>query len=204
MSGIDPNGGGALVVPGGGGTSLSDATPAALGTAAAGVSTSASRADHVHAAPAAADITDASATGISLVTAASAAAARTALGVTAPASLLPLCPYATCDGPLTAVGRLRFDPALFAVPGCTLAVALEAVGDVSDAGLTGTATLHDLTDAADVATLSWTGGGDTDPTAKSAAVTPPAAAHDYELQLDLAGGAGYLTLGGAVLRLTWS
>ena len=53
MSGIDPNGGGALVVPGGGGASLSDATPAALGTAAAGVSTSASRADHVHEAPAA-------------------------------------------------------------------------------------------------------------------------------------------------------
>lgn len=146
MSGLDPNTGGALVVPGGGGASLP----------------------------------------------------------TASASLLPLCPYATCDGPLTAVGRLRFDPALFAVPGCTLAVALEAVGDVSDAGLTGTATLHDLTDAADVATLSWTGGGDTDPTAKSAAVTPPAAAHDYELRLDLAGGAGYLTLGGAVLRLTWS
>ena len=36
-----------------GGASLSDATPAALGTAAAGVSTSASRADHVHEAPAA-------------------------------------------------------------------------------------------------------------------------------------------------------
>ncbi len=52
MSGIDPNGGGALVVPGGGGTSLSDATPAALGPAAAGVATSASRADHVHEAPA--------------------------------------------------------------------------------------------------------------------------------------------------------
>ena len=39
-----------------GGTSLSDATPAALGTAAAGVSTSASRADHVHEAPAAATV----------------------------------------------------------------------------------------------------------------------------------------------------
>ncbi len=52
MSGLDPNTGGALVVPGGGGASLSDATPAALGTAAAGVSTSASRADHVHEAPA--------------------------------------------------------------------------------------------------------------------------------------------------------
>lgn len=64
----------------GGGASLSDATPAALGTAAAGVSTSASRADHVHAAPAAADITDASATGVSLVTAASATAALTTLG----------------------------------------------------------------------------------------------------------------------------
>ena len=67
-------------MPGGGGASLSDATPAALGTAAAGVSTSASRADHVHAAPAAADITDASATGISLVTAADALTARTAIG----------------------------------------------------------------------------------------------------------------------------
>ena len=150
------------------------------------------------------DIATTSADVSAMLAAADAAAARAALGVTAPASLLPLCPYATCDGPLTAVGRLRFDPALFAVPGCTLAVALEAVGDVSDAGLTGTATLHDLTDAADVATLSWTGGGDTDPTAKSAAVTPPAAARDYELRLDLASGAGYLTLGGAVLRLTWS
>ena len=37
---------------GGGGASLSDATPAALGTAAAGVSTEASRADHVHGLPA--------------------------------------------------------------------------------------------------------------------------------------------------------
>ncbi len=36
-----------------GGASLSDATPAALGTAAAGVSTSAARGDHVHEAPAA-------------------------------------------------------------------------------------------------------------------------------------------------------
>jgi len=50
VSGIDPNGGGALVVPGGGGTI------------------------------AAADITDATATGIGLVTAANADAARTAIG----------------------------------------------------------------------------------------------------------------------------
>lgn len=42
-----------LLPAAGGGASLSDATPAALGTAAAGVATSASRADHVHEAPAA-------------------------------------------------------------------------------------------------------------------------------------------------------
>ena len=43
-------------MPGSGGATLSDATPAALGTAAAGVSASASRADHVHEAPAAATV----------------------------------------------------------------------------------------------------------------------------------------------------
>lgn len=41
---------------GGGGASLSNATPAALGTAAAGVGTSASRDDHVHAMPTAAQV----------------------------------------------------------------------------------------------------------------------------------------------------
>lgn len=45
--------GGVAVIGGeGGGAPLSNATPAALGTAAAGVATSASRADHVHEAPA--------------------------------------------------------------------------------------------------------------------------------------------------------
>lgn len=44
--------GGVVVIgEGGGGPSLSSATPAALGVAAAGVSADASRADHVHAAP---------------------------------------------------------------------------------------------------------------------------------------------------------
>ncbi len=41
---------------GGGGADLSNAAPQALGTAAAGVSTEASRADHVHDMPTAADI----------------------------------------------------------------------------------------------------------------------------------------------------
>jgi len=71
----------------GGGASLSDATPAALGTAAAGVSTSASRADHVHAAVTASGITDSTATGRALLTAADAAAGLAAIGAaTAPAA----------------------------------------------------------------------------------------------------------------------
>ena len=115
--------------------------------------------------------------------------------------VLPLCPYATNDGPLAAAGRLRFDPALFARAGLTLVVTLEIVGDVSAGGLTGTAELYDLTAAATAATLSWT---ETSATAKTAAVTAPGAAHTYELRASLSGGVGYLILGGAVLRLTWS
>lgn len=61
------------------GASLSDATPQPTGTAAAGVSTSAARADHVHAASvAAADITDAGAVGVDLVQSETAAEARAA------------------------------------------------------------------------------------------------------------------------------
>lgn len=144
--------------------------------------------------------------------AADSAALRTALDVPSTsalnslisglASLLPLCPYATCDGPLTAVGRLRFDPALFAVPGCTLAVALEAVGDVSAGGLTGTVVLYDLTANAPAATISVT--STTPGNAQAVSVTVPGTPRSYELRASLSGGAGYLTLGGAVLRLTWS
>lgn len=44
------------IVTGGSGVDLSDATPAALGTAAPGVGTEASRSDHVHGLPSAADV----------------------------------------------------------------------------------------------------------------------------------------------------
>lgn len=163
--------------------------------------------------------TIASALGLGAVTAtgANAAAARAAIDAYSTAQVdaadaavaraaavpwvLPLCSYATNDGPLTAVGRLRFDPALFARAGLTLAAALEIVGDVSAGGLTGTVELYDLTAAATAATLSWT---ETSATVKTASVTVPGAAHTYELRASLSGGAGYLTLGGAVLRLTWS
>lgn len=122
-------------------------------------------------------------------------------GASASVASLALCAYATNEGPLSAVGLLRFDPALYAVPGRTLSLTLEVVGDVSAGGLTGTVALYDLTAAATAATLSWT---ETSATVKTASVTVPGAAHTYELRASLSGGAGYLTLGGAVLRLTWS
>jgi len=84
----------------GGGASLSDATPAALGTAAAGVSTDASRADHVHKKPAAADISDATAAGRALLTAADAAAQRTAIGVRY------IAPQTPAVGPFSATAYL--------------------------------------------------------------------------------------------------
>jgi len=90
----------------GGGTSLSDATPAAPGTAAAGTSTSASRGDHVHAPPSAAQV------GLGAVTAtgATAAAARAVLNTASSGTLaaLPSTPavgdtYEVTSG--TGVGR---------------------------------------------------------------------------------------------------
>jgi hypothetical protein len=83
---------------GGGGASLSNATPQDLGTAAAGVGTSASRDDHVHDMPTAADVgalavggtaadstklanTTPTAFGLSLLDDADASAARTTLGL---------------------------------------------------------------------------------------------------------------------------
>lgn len=114
---------------------------------------------------------------------------------------LPLCAYATTDGPLTAVGRLRFDPALYAVDGLTLTLTLEVMADVSAGGLTGTVTLRNLTDGSDAATLAVT--STTAGNAQTASVAVPGAAKSFELQVSVAGGTGYLTLG-AVLRLTWS
>ncbi len=166
------------------GVSLSSATPAALGVAAAGSGTDASRDDHVHAMPSAADVGAVPATAT---------------------AFLPVCLYATTDlASLTACGRCRVDPADLARSGLTTALTLDVIGDVSAGGLTGTVELYDLTAAATVATLTWT---ETSPTRKTASVTLPGAAHLYELRFSVAGGssaADYLTIGGAQLRVTWS
>lgn len=62
-------------------TIYASTTPAGLGTAAVGVSTTLARSDHVHANPTASQITDSTTAGRALLTGADAAAQRTSLGL---------------------------------------------------------------------------------------------------------------------------
>lgn len=127
--------------------------------------------------------------------------ARDSLGIQDGPRVLPLCSYATVADVLTVVGRLRFDPSLYAISGRTLTLTLDVMGDVSSGALTGTVTLYDLTSVAVAATITVTS---TSPgNTQTASVTVPGGATSYELRGIVAGGVGYLTLG-AVLRLTWS
>lgn len=101
-----------------------------------------------------------------------------------------------------AIGGVRFDPADHARSGSTTVLILDAIGQVVS-GVTGTLTLHSLTDAADVATLTWT---ETSATRKTASVALPGAAKVYELRLKKSGGGAsdYAAIVAANLRITWS
>ena len=146
------------------------------------------------------DITLTSADVSALLAAATAAAARSALGVQDAPRTLPLCDFASVGAALTVVGRLRFDPALYAISGRTFTLTLESMADVSDVLTTGTITLRDLTGAVDVATLavsSTTAGN-----VQTAGVTVPGVASSYELRAVVV-GPGYLSLN-AIVRITWS
>lgn len=129
-------------------------------------------------------------------------AGSTALGVVP--SLIPLCDYAVCAGPLTAVGRLRFDPGAWskAATGYTTVLTLRLLGDVSGA-FTGTFTLYNLTAATTDATLTAT---EAVPTTKSAVLALPAVATVYELRVSHNGTptTDYATVSGAVIEVTWS
>ena len=94
------------------------------------------------------------------------------------------------------VGYARIDPDSVA------SLTLEANGRVVS-GVTGTLVLYDLDAAAAVATLMWT---ETAVTRKTASVTVPDAAHNYELRLSKSGGAesDFAVVGGANLLVTWS
>lgn len=123
-------------------------------------------------------------------------------GGAATSTLVPLCTYATVDGPLTVVGRGRFDPAEHAVTGRTTQLTFDAVGDVSRVGVLGSVVLRNRTDGVNVATLTF---GETDATAKRAAVPLPAGPKVFEVYAQHDGApTDYLTLGGVGLRITWS
>jgi hypothetical protein len=116
---------------------------------------------------------------------------------------LPLAGYATTVATAdVAIGGARFDPAGYARPGKTTVLTLDAIGQVVS-GVTGTLTLHNLTDAVDVATLAWI---ETSATHKTASVTLPGAAKVYELRLKKSGGAvsDYAVISTANIRITWS
>lgn len=151
----------------------------------------------------AADITDATAVGEALMTAANEAAGRTAIGAQDGPRVIPLGDYATTVATVDeAVGGAYFAPAGYAITGRTTTLTLEAVGEVVS-GVTGTLTLRNLTDATDDAALSWT---ETSATRKSASVALPASAKIYELRFKKSGGAAadYAVLTTANLLVTWS
>jgi len=117
---------------------------------------------------------------------------------------LPLAGYATTvatvDG---AIGGARVDPTDYARPGKTTVLTLDAIGQVVS-GVTGTLTLHNLTDSVDAATpLAWI---ETSATRKTASVALPGAAKVYELRLKKSGGAvsDYAVISTANIRITWS
>jgi hypothetical protein len=117
---------------------------------------------------------------------------------------VPLAGYTTTVSTAdVAIGGARFDPADYARPGKTTVLTLDAIGQVVS-GVTGTLTLHNLTDSVDAATpLAWI---ETSATRKTASVALPGAAKVYELRLKKSGGAvsDYAVLITANLRLTWS
>jgi len=117
--------------------------------------------------------------------------------------LIPLAPYAsTVSTADAAIGGAYFAPADYAITGKTTVLTLDAIGQVVS-GVTGTLTLHNLTDAVDVATLAWT---ETSATRKTTSVTLPGAAKVYELRFKKAGGAvsDYAVISTANIRITWS
>jgi hypothetical protein len=128
---------------------------------------------------------------------------RAVLGVPSALQLIPLAGYTTTVATVdVAIGGAYFDPADYAITGRTTVLTLDAIGQVVS-GVTGTLTLHNLTDAVDVATLAWT---ETSATRKTASVTLPGSAKVYELRLRKSGGAtsDYAVLITAHVRITWS
>lgn len=100
---------------------LSDATPAPLGTAAPGIALEASRRDHVHEAPAAADITDVGTAGIASVQAETKADGRSAIDAeTVGAASAVSTTLARLVGAVLGVKLVLHDDVLFLIAAASL------------------------------------------------------------------------------------
>lgn len=147
----------------------------------------------------------ATALGASLYTASSAQDARTALSVQDGPRLIPLFALANSSSATPAIaGYAGFTPAAYAISGRNTTLTLDAIGQVSGAGLTGTLEVLDAAGST-VATLTWT---ETTATRKTASITLPGSAEIYRARVSCTGVTDpvteYALLGGANLSITWS
>jgi hypothetical protein len=130
---------------------------------------------------------------------------RGTLGVQDGPRLIPLFALANSSSATPAVvGYAGFTPAAYAISGRTTTLTLDAIGQVSGAGLTGTLEVLDAAGST-VATLTWT---ETTATRKTASITLPGSAEIYRARVSCSGITDpvteYALLGGANLSITWS
>lgn len=163
-----------------------------------------SGANHTHTSS---QVSDSTAAGRTLLTAATAAAQRTAIAVQDGPRYVPLCGAVTVNATESTVSvggsPGEIDPAASAITGRTQTWTL-CVGARVTTGQTGTVELYDLTAAAVAATITVT--STTAGTEHTASVTLPGSARRYELRASVTGTttAEYLAILNAALRQSWS
>ena len=202
-----------------GGPTLSNIIPVALGVAAAGTGTEASRNDHVHAMPSAGDVgaipTTAltNTTPLALGTAASGSSSDVArvdhvhAMPAFPPAMIPLGGYSTVDGTMgtTAIGGSPY--ALIKTDydrtGLATTWAFVLGGSVTNPD-TGTVVLWDVAGAAAVATLTVASA--TPATSHSSTFASPSTLTTYELRASVTGGGvgNYVIINSAAIRITWA
>ena len=95
----------------------------------------------------------------------------------------------TFEATFQVMGDFSFDPDDYTITGTTRQIRFIAVGFITLPATTGEIQLYNLTDAVAVATLSFTGGGDTTPVKKvSSLLSLPVVEKIYEIRVRVTGG----------------
>jgi PKD repeat protein len=118
-----------------------------------------------------------------------------------PGARIPLGGYESTDGILRPTARCRIIPSELLIPGRTIALQLEVIGEVSVGTIVGTATLRNLTDAIDVATITFS---ETTPTAKTAVVATPGSTKIYQMQHSHDGAPTEYFATQSCIKINWS